>query len=87
MSILDKFKKKKDDKAASSKHYLSGKEIRAIAKSNAKITRKLEKEKKRRLPESEYTSQMKDDNNILEIENLGSIFIGGLQSTSWHFPI
>ena len=74
MSILDKFKKKKDDKAASSKHYLSGKEIRAIAKSNAKITRKLEKEKKRRLPESEYTSQMKDDNNILEIENLHSYF-------------
>ena len=74
MGILDKFKKKKGDKTSSSKHYLSGKEVRAIAKSNAKITRKLEKEKKRRLPESEYTSQMKDDNNILEIENLHSYF-------------
>lgn len=76
MSILDKFKKKKEDEAkpASSKHYLTGKEVRAIAKSNAKITRKLEKEKKRRLPESAYLTEMKDGNNILEIENLHSYF-------------
>ncbi|MDE6411919.1 MAG: ABC transporter ATP-binding protein [Clostridia bacterium] len=75
MSILDIFKKKKDDKKeASSKHYLTGKEIRAIAKSNAKITKRLEKEKKRKIPESEYTSQMKDEGNILEIENLHSYF-------------
>ena len=74
MSILDKFKKKKDSQKSSSKHYLSGKEVRAIAKSNAKVTRRLEKEKKRRIPESEFTSQMKDDNNILEIENLHSYF-------------
>ena len=45
MSILDKFKKKKDSQKSSSKHYLSGKEVRAIAKSNAKVTRRLEKEK------------------------------------------
>lgn len=74
MSILDKFKKKKDSQKSSSKHYLSGKEVRAIAKSNAKVTRRLEKEKKRRIPESEFTSKMKDDNNILEIENLHSYF-------------
>lgn len=74
MSILDKFKKKKDSQKSSSKHYLSGREVRAIAKSNAKVTRRLEKEKKRRIPESEFTSQMKDDNNILEIENLHSYF-------------
>ena len=74
MSILDKFKKKKDSQKSSSKHYLSGKEVRAIAKSNAKVTRRLEKEKKRRIPESEFTSQMKDGNNILEIENLHSYF-------------
>lgn len=76
MSILDKFKKKKEDEAkpTSSKHYLTGKEVRAIAKSNAKITRKLEKEKKRKLPESAYLTEMKDANNILEIENLHSYF-------------
>ena len=74
MSILDKFKKKKDSQKSSSKHYLSGKEVRAVAKSNAKVTRRLEKEKKRRIPESEFTSQMKDDNNILDIENLHSYF-------------
>ena len=76
MSILDKFKKKKEgeEKTSSSKHYLSGKEVREIAKSNAKITKKLEKAKKRRVPESEFLSQMKDENNILEIENLHSYF-------------
>lgn len=76
MSILDKFKKKKEgeEKTSSSKHYLSGKEVREIAKSNAKITKKLEKAKKRRAPESEFLSQMKDENNILEIENLHSYF-------------
>ena len=43
MGILDKFKKKKGEKTSSSKHYLSGKEIRAIAKSNAKITKRMKK--------------------------------------------
>ncbi len=77
MSILNIFKKKKEEetgKTSSSKHYLTGKEVRAIAKSNAKVTRKLEKQKKRRVPESEYLAEMKDDNNILEIENLHSYF-------------
>ena len=75
MGILGKKNKKEDEvKTSSSKHYLTGKEIRQITKANAKITRKLEKEKKRKVPESEYTSQMKDDNNILEIENLHSYF-------------
>lgn len=76
MSILGKFKKKKEEeeKTSSSKHYLSGKEVREIAKSNAKITKKLEKAKKRRVPESEYLTRMKDENNILEIENLHSYF-------------
>ncbi|MFQ9423153.1 MAG: ABC transporter ATP-binding protein [Christensenellaceae bacterium] len=36
--------------------------------------RRLEKLKNRKLPESEYTTTMKDDGNILEIENLHSYF-------------
>ncbi|MBP5177138.1 MAG: ATP-binding cassette domain-containing protein, partial [Clostridia bacterium] len=56
------------------KHYLSGKEVRAIAKANAKDMRRLEKAKRRRIPESEYLATMKDENNILEIENLHSFF-------------
>ena len=56
------------------KHYLSGKEIRAIAKANNKEMRRLEKAKRANLPESEFTTTMKDDKNILEIENLHSYF-------------
>ena len=37
-------------------HYLSGKEVRAIAKANAKEMRRLEKEKNRKCSKSEYTT-------------------------------
>ena len=85
MEFFDNIKKKlkqlfKKDKEGdkegekSANHYLSGKEIRAIAKANAKEMRRLEKAKNRRVPENEYITQMKDDNNILEIENLHSYF-------------
>ena len=55
-------------------HYLSGKEIRAIAKANAKVMKALEKKKYRKVPESTYLTQMKDDKNILEIEDLHTYF-------------
>jgi len=75
--VLKLFKKDKDSaegSAVSANHYLTGKEIRLIAKANAKEMRRLEREKNRKKPESEYITQMKDDNNILEIENLHSYF-------------
>ena len=55
-------------------HYLSGKEIRAIAKENRKITQALERKKFRRAKESEFVAEMKDNNNILEIEDLHTYF-------------
>ena len=55
-------------------HYLSGKEIRAIAKANAKVMKALEKKKYRKVPESAYLTEMKNDNNILEIEDLHTYF-------------
>lgn len=55
-------------------HYLSGKEIREIAKENRKITRALEKKKNRRADECEFVTEMKDNNNILEIEDLHTYF-------------
>ena len=55
-------------------HYLSGKEIRAIARENRKITQALEKKKHRRAKESEFVTEMKDDSNILEIEDLHTYF-------------
>ncbi len=60
--------------AKADKNYLSGKEIRAIAKENKKVMRRLEAEKYRKADESEYLTQMKDENNILEIDQLNTYF-------------
>ena len=65
---------KQNAKASKNSHYLSGKEIREISKSNRRITRELEKKKHRRADESEFTTHMKDSANILEIEDLHTYF-------------
>ena len=65
--------KKKDNKSTD-KHYLSGKEIREIAKANAKVMKELEKKKYRKADESEFITRMDDDANILEIEDLHTYF-------------
>ncbi|MBQ8281350.1 MAG: ABC transporter ATP-binding protein, partial [Lachnospiraceae bacterium] len=67
MSILNKKKSEKRD-------YLSGKEIRAIAKENAKVMKKLEAYKNRKADESEYLTEMKNPENILEIDDLHTYF-------------
>ena len=67
MSIFNKDKK-------SGGNYLSGKEVRAIAKENKKIMKELEAYKNRKADESEYLTKMKDNENILEIDNLHSYF-------------
>ena len=56
------------------KNYLSGKEIRAIAKANAKEIKRLEAYKNRRADEAEFTTEMRDPANILEIEDLHTSF-------------
>ena len=66
---INKIGKKKSDG-----HYLSGKEVRAIAKANAKVMRELEAKKFRKCDESEYLTEMKDNKNILEIDGLHSYF-------------
>ena len=68
MAINNIGKKKSDG------HYLSGKEVRAIAKANAKVMRELEAKKFRKCDESEYLTEMKDPENILEIDGLHSYF-------------
>lgn len=81
MSIAEKIKsllgKKDADGIATSERsraYLTGKEIRAIAKANAKVMMRLEKYKNRKADESEFVTEMKDDRNILEIEDLHTYF-------------
>ncbi len=56
------------------KHYISRSESRAIAKENSKAIRHFEKQKKRRAKPEEYTTEMKDDNNIIEFEDLHTYF-------------
>ena len=56
------------------KGYLTGKEIRAITKANAKEMKRLEAYKNRKAEESEFLSEMKDPQNILEIEDLHTFF-------------
>ncbi len=67
-------KQEKKTTKKNDKHYLSGKEVRAIAKANAKEMKALEKFKNRKAEESEFLTQMRDDSNILEIEDLHTFF-------------
>ena len=59
---------------ADNKHYLSAGDLRKIARENRRQTKLFEKKKHRKAPESEYTTEMKDPANILEIENLHTYF-------------
>ncbi len=61
--------KKRDD------GYLSARESRRISRENRRITNALEKKQKRKnVPESEFLTQMHDNNNVLEIDNLHTYF-------------
>lgn len=59
---------------AENKHYLSSRELRRIAKENRRQTKLYEKKKRRKVSPESYTTQMKDPNNILEIEDLHTFF-------------
>ena len=61
-------------KKETNKGYLTGKEIKAIAKANAKEIKRLEAYKNRKAEESEFLTQMRDPRNILEIEDLHTSF-------------
>ena len=64
------FGKKEDDS-----HYISAKESRKIARMNAIQVKKLEKIRKRKnVPESEYCTTMRNEDNLVEFENLHTYF-------------
>ena len=56
------------------RNYLTNKEVKAIAKANAKEIKRLEAYKNRKCAEEEFLSEMKDEKNILEIEDLHTSF-------------
>ncbi len=74
--------------------YLSAKESRQIARENRQATDKLEKRRKRKkVPESEYLTQMKDPNNAVEFDNLHTYFftdagvVRSVDGVSFEVPI
>ena len=55
--------------------YLSARESRRISRENRRITNAYEKQRKRRnVPESEYTTTMRDPQNAVEFDNLHTYF-------------
>ena len=55
--------------------YISAKESRRISKENRRITAELEKKRNRKnVDSSEYTTQMRDPNNVVEFDNLHTYF-------------
>ena len=71
MAIVNIFKKR----SGYTDGYLSRKESKLISKENRRITNEFEKKLKRKnVPESEYLVNMKDSNNVLEIDNLHTYF-------------
>lgn len=59
---------------ADNKHYLSAAELRKISRENMRITAAYEKKKKRKVSPSTYATEMRDPNNVLEIEDLHTFF-------------
>ena len=59
---------------STNKGYLTGKEIRAITKENNKVMKRLEAYKHRKAEESEFLTEMKNPENILEIEDLHTYY-------------
>ena len=55
--------------------YISARESRRISRENIKITRELDKRLSRKhVPESEFLTQMRDNNNVVEFDNLHTYF-------------
>ena len=56
-------------------NFLTAKESRAISKENRRITDAIEKQRNRRnIPESEYTTRMKNSDNVVEFDDLRTYF-------------
>lgn len=55
--------------------YISGKESRYISRRNRKITNRLEKRRNRAVKDRDsFTTKMKDENNVLELDNVCTYF-------------
>ena len=60
---------------AKNSNYISAKESREISRQNRKITSEIEKKRNRRhIPESEYVTKMREENNCVEFDNVQTYF-------------
>lgn len=74
-NIIEQLKKKREKKQQESKHYISKEQIKATAKENNRIIKQMEKLNNRKnVDESEYITQMRDPNNVVEFDNLHAYF-------------
>ena len=56
-------------------NYISAKETKRISRENRKITDEMEKKRNRKnIPESEYLSQMKNPENVVEFDDVHTYF-------------
>ena len=73
--ILNIIKSRRDKQDIKNAHYISYDESKKIAKENRRITRDFENKKKRKnVSESDYLSTMKDNNNVVEFDDLHTYF-------------
>ena len=63
-----------EKKSEKSKHYISRKESKEIARENRKAINYYEKQKKRKANPEEYVTEMKDERNVVEFEDLHTYF-------------
>lgn len=67
--------KKITKKLSKNPNYISARELRRISKENRRITNEIEKVRNRKnVPPEEYMTQMKDNNNVVEFDNLHTYF-------------
>ena len=75
-------------------NFISARESRKISKANAKITKELEKKLSRKhVPESEYTTKMHDEGNVVEFDDLHTCFftdvgtVKAVDGVSFNIPV
>ncbi len=75
MKLIDNLKTRLEKRQQDSKHYISREQIRQTAKQNARIIKEFERQNNRKnVPEEEYLTKMRDENNVVEFDDLHAYF-------------
>ena len=75
MKLTEEIKKKIAHRKENKGNYISAKDSIRISRQNRRITSKIEKKRNRKnIPESEYLTTMRDENNIVEFDNVHTFF-------------